>query len=145
MTRFRYLALAVALLASAPAAAEPPIEVGVGRAALLTLAKPARSVVVGNPEIADVSVEGPSQIVVFGRSPGGTTLTVLGSGKSVLLSADVVVLPGGGSGVTVTYGTGKSVERGGTTVTYACGVTCARTLPATATPGGAAPAAKTAE
>lgn len=132
MIKFRVLALSAALLAvtamSGIAAAQSAIEVGVGHAALVKLKASARSVVVGDPSVADVSVEGPNQVVVFGKRPGGTSLTVLGSGRTVLVETEVVVHPGGSGGVTVTYATGKSIEPGGLTVVYACGVTCARTV-----------------
>lgn len=132
MIEFRVLALSAALLAatamSGVAAAQSAIEVGVGHATLLRLKAPARSVVVGDPSVADVSVEGPNQVVVFGKRPGGTSLTVLGSGRAVLVETQVVVHPGASGGVTVTYGTGKTIEPGGLTVVYACGATCVRSV-----------------
>lgn len=129
MVKFHIAVLAALLAAVIPPvavrAAGSAIEVGVGRTALVRLDKPARSVVVGDPAVADVSVEGPNQLVVFGKRAGGTSLTVLGAGRAVLVEAEVVVHPGG-AGVTVTYGAGKGVEPGGRTAVYACGVTCTR-------------------
>ncbi|CAA7625895.1 pilus assembly protein N-terminal domain-containing protein [Magnetospirillum sp. UT-4] len=129
MSRLQAFALAAAFAALSPAAAaDAPIEVGAGHAALVTLAKPARSVVVGDPTVADVSVEGPNRLAVFGKRPGGTTLTVLGGGRAVLLEARVVVHPGGAGAVTVTYGAGKGIDPGGRTVVYACGSSCSRAV-----------------
>jgi len=145
MSKFRVLALSAGLLAataiSTSAAAQSPIEVGVGYTALVKLSRAAQSVVVGDPSVADVSVEGPNRVVVFGKRPGGTALTVLGSGNSVLVETQVVVHPGATGGVTVTYASGRSVEPGGRTVVYACGSTCSRasddkkSQPAAAKPG----------
>jgi Flp pilus assembly secretin CpaC len=143
MTKFRAVALAAFLTATAMsgvAIAQSAIEVGVGHAALVKLTHSARSVVVGDPTVADVSVEGPNRVVVFGKRPGGTSLTVLGSGSKVLIETEVVVHPGGTGGVTVTYGTGKDIEPGGRTVVYACGATCVRTVEDKTAPAAAKPA-----
>lgn len=132
MVKSRLMAASIAaaiLVAAAPPesrAAESAIEVGVGSTVLVTLARPARAVVVGDPAVADVSVEGPTQVVVFGKRAGGTSLTVLGAGRAVLVDARVVVHPGGAGAVTVTYGAGKQVEPGGRVVVYACATTCVR-------------------
>lgn len=145
MIQFRVLAfaasLSVAAVISTVAAAQSAIEVGVGHTALVKLTNSAESVVVGDPTVADVSVEGPNRLVVFGKRPGGTSLTVLGAGGKVVIASEVVVHPGAAGGVTVTYASGKSIEPGGRTVVYACGKTCARTVeektsqPAAAKPG----------
>lgn len=137
MIDLRPLALCASLLASATAgtaAADTAIEVGVGRTALVKLSRPAASVVVGDPGVADVSVEGPNRVVVFGKRAGGTSLTVLGAGDTVLADTRIVVHPGGSGGVTVTYGSGKSIGLGGHTVVYACGATCSLAAPETSAP-----------
>ena len=145
MIKFRVLVLSASLLAATAiatvAAAQSAIEVGVGHTALVKLTRSARSVVVGDPTVADVSVEGPNRVVVFGKRPGGTSLTVLGSGSSIVVETEVVVHPGATGGVTVTYGSGKGVDPGGRTVVYACGATCARAVEGKAS----APTAKAAE
>ena len=110
------------LLWAAPSAAEV-LEVSLGGASLLPLNGVARSVVVGNPAIADVTVDGPRSITVFGKAPGGTTLAVLDAGGGVLMRRQVVVLAGGETSVTLRYGTGKSWVPGGATAIVDCGVT----------------------
>lgn len=139
------LALSASLLISPAmsgiAAAGSAIEVGVGHAALVKLSRSARSVVVGDPTVADVSVEGPNQVVVFGKRPGGTSLTVLGANRAVVIETQIVVHAGGSGGVTVTYGAGKDIAPGGHTVVYACGITCSRAVPGKA-PSGGQPAAE---
>ncbi|SBW11706.1 conserved exported hypothetical protein [uncultured Alphaproteobacteria bacterium] len=138
MTRIPTFALCASLLlCAAPAAAgSATIEVAASRTALVTLPRAARSVVIGNPKIADVSVEGTTQVVVFGKAPGGTTLTVFGPGRSVLLTAEVLVRAAAPGDVTVTYGAGRNVQPGGHAVTYACDAACTRVPADRATLGG---------
>ena len=113
------------LLWAVPPAAQAAevLEVPLGGATLLPLRGTARSVVVGNPAIADVTVDGPRAITVFGKAPGGTTLAVLDAGGGMLVERHVVVLAGGGDSVTLRYGTGKTWVPGGATVIVDCGVT----------------------
>jgi hypothetical protein len=99
------------------------MEVPLGSASLLPLKGVARSVVVGNPAIADITVDGPRSITVFGKAPGGTTLSVLDAGGGVLMQRQVVVMAGGDSSVTLRYGTGKTWVPGGTTAIVDCGMT----------------------
>lgn len=134
------LVLAVVLALSAgDAAAGEPVEIGVGQGVLLRLDRPARQVVVGDPGVADVSVPSPTQIIVFGKRPGATSLAVLGSGRDPLLETALVVRPGGAATVTVTYGAGKEVKPGGSTVVFACASSCVRAAEAK---NDGAPAAK---
>lgn len=117
--------LLAGLLWAAPLAvqAAEALEVPLGGATLLPLRGTARSVVVGNPAIADVTVDGPRSITVFGKAPGGTTLSVLDAGGGVLVQRQVVVLAGGDTSVTLRYGTGKTWVPGGATAIVDCGVT----------------------
>lgn len=144
------------LLLAAPAAvrASEALEVPLGGAVPLPMRGTARSVVVGNPAIADVSVDGPRTITVFGKAPGGTTIAVLDAGGGVLVRRQVVVLAGGDDSITVRYGTGKSWVPGGATAIVDCGPTaCApanalsgdspyKAKQGAATPAAAAPAAQ---
>lgn len=115
--------LLAGLLSAAPLAAwaAEALEVPLGGAMLLPLRGAARSVVVGNPAIADVTVDGPRAITVFGKAPGGTTLAVLDAGGGVLVERQVVVLAGGANSVTLRYGTGKTWVPGGATAIVDCG------------------------
>lgn len=129
MIAFRTLAFSASLIfcATAVAAAESPtIEVVNHHSTFVSLKNAARSVVIGDPKIADVSAEGPTQVVIFGKAPGSTTLTVFGEGRSVLLTARVMIRSSGSGDVTVTYGAGKGIRPGGQSLTYACAATCER-------------------
>ncbi|CUW38435.1 conserved exported protein of unknown function [Magnetospirillum sp. XM-1] len=123
-SRFRLFLLLAGLISASPSAgsAAEMLEVPLGGAMLLPMRGLARSVVVGNPAIADVTVDGPGSITVFGKAPGGTTLAVLDSGGGVLVRRQVVVLAGGDTSVTLRYGTGKTWVPGGATAIVDCGL-----------------------
>ncbi len=133
MTRLG-LATTLFMAVSTVTLAAETIEVPLGGAGVVRLGQAARQVVVGNPAIADVTMQSPQTLAVFGKYPGGTTLLVLDGGGRVVLDATVVVVSAGadGDGVTVRYGTGKTWVPGGTTAVADCSaVRCspAMTLP----------------
>ncbi|EAB6717951.1 hypothetical protein DUP91_26870 [Salmonella enterica subsp. enterica] len=69
---------AMALLAAASAAfAGNSISVQVNQAKIVKLARPADTIVVGNPDIADASVQDANTIVLTGKGFGVTNLVVL--------------------------------------------------------------------
>jgi Flp pilus assembly secretin CpaC len=61
-------------------------------ATLLRLSKPALRVIVGNPSIADVNVDSPQLITVFGKMAGETNLIILGDNDQTLLSRPLIVI-----------------------------------------------------
>lgn len=65
--------------------------VTVDRAKVYRIAEPARTVIVGNPSIADVTIEDERTLVLTGRSFGVTNLIVLGKGGDPLVDIPVVV------------------------------------------------------
>lgn len=91
-----------------------------GAAVSLRLDRPARQVIVGNPAVADVTVQSPRVITVFGKSSAATTLTVLGEGGKVVLDVPVVVAPGTQTGLGVIYAAGKATPAGGQRVAVEC-------------------------
>ncbi|PHQ69609.1 MAG: pilus assembly protein [Sneathiella sp.] len=58
---------------------------------LVELDKPATSVFIGNPELADVQVQSPTIIYVFGKGTGSTNLFALDSKGRVLLNSPVTI------------------------------------------------------
>ena len=79
---FRFLALASLgfVLAGTPLAAaqdNAPIEVNVNMARVLRISAPASTVIVGNPGIADVTIQDPLTLILTGKSYGQTNLIVL--------------------------------------------------------------------
>jgi hypothetical protein len=83
-------AATITLSAAGSVSAADPVSVEVNGARLLKLDAPASDVVIGNPNVADVTVQTPNQLVVIGRMPGVTRLIVMSDG-TVSLDAQVVV------------------------------------------------------
>lgn len=75
------LLLAASLLAPVPALAQDgaPINVNVNMARVLRISSPAATVIVGNPGIADVTIQDPMTLILTGKSYGQTNLIVLDS------------------------------------------------------------------
>lgn len=71
--------LSASPLVSAPAAAQDgtPINVNVNMARILRISAPAATVVVGNPGVADVTIQDPQTLILTGKSYGQTNLIVL--------------------------------------------------------------------
>ena len=66
-------------LIAAPASAEggAPINVTVNMARILRINAPAATVIVGNPGIADVTIQDPQTLILTGKSYGQTNLIIL--------------------------------------------------------------------
>lgn len=112
------------------AAAEESTRVGMGHAVSLSLPRAASRVVIGNPAIADVTLESPRALVLFGKYPGGTTLLVSDAAGKPILSTSILVTAAASDGVTIRYGAGKSWVPGGAVATAACGPkSCAPATP----------------
>ncbi len=94
-----------ALLAGAAQAAEFQVEVNKSKA--LHLGQPAATVMVGNPTIADVTVEGSKLVYVMGRSFGRTNIIALDSAGATILDINVSVVSQEASTVTLTRGSGQ--------------------------------------
>ena len=73
------LALGVSLASSAYAVDGAPIDVNVNMARVLRISGAAATVIVGNPGIADVTIQDPQTLILTGKSYGQTNLIVLDS------------------------------------------------------------------
>lgn len=91
-----YLSLGAAALLtvalSAAALAGPGIEVVMNQAKILKLARPADTIVIGNPAIADASVQDATTLVLTGKGFGVTNLVVLDSDGSPIVDEQVTVM-----------------------------------------------------
>jgi hypothetical protein len=88
------LAVVAALLAVAvqpAAAAETVVDVMIDQATLVRLERPAAEIVVGNPSIADVSVQSGKVLVVTGKSFGETNLIVMDADGKVFVNRRLIV------------------------------------------------------
>ena len=125
---------AVALTAgSPPAGAQQALRVTANKAAIVRLAGQAQNVIIGDPRVADITVENRSMLILFGRSPGETNLIVLDARNREILSVPVVVTTEKDRHVSV-ISAGKT---GYAEVVYNCAERCIKM----ATTSGAAPAA----
>lgn len=77
--------------ASASEGAGEPVVVTVDRAKVFRISKPASTVIIGNPSIADATVEDDRTLVLTGRSFGVTNLIVLDAKGEPIVDETVVV------------------------------------------------------
>jgi Flp pilus assembly secretin CpaC len=111
LTKIRQCLVAAALLIAVtlPAAAQQRmLEVAVNTAELLQLQTAPGSVLVANPAIADVVVEGGRQVFVLGKAPGETQLFVLDENGGTMLRATVSVVPQTARHLNIIRGTEES-------------------------------------
>ena len=117
---FRHGLLAAALLlaggSGSALAGSRDIDVRIDEAKLVRLGRPAAEIIVGNPSIADVTVQSGRALVVTGKSYGRTNLIVLDArGKQVLNKTLSVVEPQRGY---------VTLHRGSNRYTYYCAPDC---------------------
>ena len=84
------LAACALLVAAAPASAEA-IRVFVNQARVVKLARPADTIIVGNPQIADAAVQDASTVVLTGKGFGVTNLVILDRDGAAIVDEQVVV------------------------------------------------------
>jgi len=89
-------------------AASRNIEVLMDQATMLRLERPAAEIVVGNPSIADISIQNAEVLVLTGKSFGETNLIVLDAKGEVIINRRVVVEEPRGGYVTVYHGSSRS-------------------------------------
>jgi Flp pilus assembly secretin CpaC len=103
MKSVKIAALAASALLSLVAAAHAVsgIEVVMNQAKIVKLARPADTIVIGNPAIADASVQDANTIVLTGRGFGVTNLVVLDQDGNPIVDEQVIVSRGSVSSVRV--------------------------------------------
>lgn len=113
----RRLICAATLLAAAPAmAAGDPVEVQVNMARILRISAPAATVIVGNPGVADVTIQDPQTLVLTGKSFGDTNLIVLDAQGNPIADTIMRVVAEKSDVVTVYLGSKRT--------SVACAPTC---------------------
>lgn len=113
----------LALLFAAPAmssAAGEPISVKVNMARILRISSPAATVIIGNPGIADVTIQDPQTLVLTGKSYGQTNLIVLDDIGNPIADTLVEVVQAQADLVTVYLGTART--------TLSCAPVCQPTI-----------------
>lgn len=111
---------AAALLASGGAALAQAVEVTIDFAKIMKLERPAETIIIGNPGIADASVQDETTIVLTGKTAGATNLIVLDAEGKEIVNAVVRVSSDVRQLTTVFYGTQRQ--------TYSCAPTCEQVI-----------------
>ena len=113
-------ALLAALIVSGPCWAEPIIEVTIDFAKVLKLDRPAGTIVVGNPGIADATVEDETTVVLTGKAAGTTNFIVLDE-KGDEITNSVLRVSSNVRQLTTIF-------RGPKRQTYSCSPTCEQVI-----------------
>jgi Flp pilus assembly secretin CpaC len=118
-------AVAGAALAT-PVLAQDSLRVDIDQTARIQLRAPAGSVIVGNPQIADITVVDANTLYVTGKGYGITEIVAVDSIGRTLYQSQIVVSAGNEGRV--------RVWRGAQVTEMACGSTCSPTERSTGTP-----------
>jgi len=118
LTKTALTCCAAAILSCAAHAGHITVETGKAKA--IKLKTNADSVIIGNPNIADVAVHDDTLLFVTGKSYGTTNLMIFDNEGNTIHSSDIVVTANTTSWV--------SVKRAGMNYTYDCAPTCRPTL-----------------
>jgi Flp pilus assembly secretin CpaC len=106
--------------ALAQQAAGAPINVNVNMARILRISAPAATVIVGNPGIADVTIQDPKTLILTGKSYGQTNLIILDTAGEPIADTMVEV-------VQMQAGT-MTVYQGQARTSLACAPICQATV-----------------
>lgn len=139
MSRISSLLLSAALLAAplaAPLAAnaqDGALNVEIDRSARVQLRGAAASIIVGNPQIADVSLVDANTMFIVGKGYGVTEVVAVDGVGRTLFQREVVVTGGSTGSV--------RVWRGAQATEMACGVSCTPSVRSSSSSAAAAPTA----
>lgn len=101
LSRLMLAGLAIATgFAALPASADP-IEVVLDRAKVMRVSRPADIVIIGNPAIADATIQDTQTLIITGHSFGTTNLIVLDAQSQVIADEIITVTPQNDQMVTV--------------------------------------------
>ena len=115
-----FAGLASTVFVAATPASSEPITVVVDRAKVMRVARPADIVIIGNPAIADATIQDSQTLIITGRSFGTTNLIVLDAAGQAI--ADEVVIVAAPNEQVVT------VFRRAARQTFSCTPECSPTL-----------------
>ncbi len=140
MTRPASPTLALAALAAAAALCVPAagmaqsasLNVEIDQARRVQLRGPAGSVIVGNPQIADVTVVDSNTLYITGKGYGVTEIVAVDSIGRTVFQSQVVVTAGDGVGRV-------RVWRGGQATEMACATSCSPSMRGTSGTAGGEP------
>lgn len=72
-------------------ASHASLDLAMGKGQLIALPKPAASVLVANPDIADVQTPSPSRLFILGKASGTTTIYAIDAEDKIILQQDIRV------------------------------------------------------
>jgi Flp pilus assembly secretin CpaC len=101
-------------------AAEGPIDVTIDFAKVLKLDAPAQTIIIGNPGIADASVDDEKTLVLTGKTAGTTNLIVLDKDGKEILNTTLRVASDIRQLTTIFYGQDRQ--------TFSCAPVCERVV-----------------
>jgi hypothetical protein len=119
-TAFGAFALGTLALAGTANAAGADLIVRYDQSQLIRLPRPATEVIIGNPSIADVNIQGGNLLVVTGKAFGITNIIALDAQRNVIQDQRIMVERDDQRAL-VLY-------RGATRESYACTPTCSPTI-----------------
>ena len=102
--------LAVAAIGAAlttPGNAGQPVNIVVDQARIMRLSTPAATIIVGNPMIADVSIQDNQMLVVMGKSNGLTNMIALDENGREIANVDLIVQTNGANSLTLYKGSAR--------------------------------------
>lgn len=114
------VALALASLGQAALADSAPVSVKVNMARILRISAPANTVIIGNPRVADVTIQDPQTLVLTGKSYGSTNMIILDADGNAIADTMVEVVQAQGDVVTVYMGSART--------SFACSPVCQPTI-----------------
>lgn len=123
---------ALALAGAAAAQSAGPMNIGIDRSQRISLRGSVSSVIVNNPQIADVTVVDANTLVIQGKGYGQTEILAVDAIGRTLFQNQIIV-SGGQAG-------SLRVWRGGKATEMACGATCSPSLRVYENADGGAPA-----
>ncbi len=112
--------VAAALLAVPSRAIANDLVVRYDQSTLLKLPRPVVDIIIGNPSIADVAVQGGNMLVITGKSFGVTNIIALDSDRNVIQDQRLVVIRDEARIL--------NLHKGGARHSYACSPNCNPTL-----------------
>jgi len=114
------VALLVAAAAALPVRADT-LSVNVDQARVMRLPEKVATVVIGNPLIADATLQSGGIVVLTGKGYGETNMLALDRGGKIIMDKTIQVIGPGSSDLVVVY---KGVER----ESYSCAPDCERRI-----------------
>lgn len=114
------MACPIAAVPVAAIANDGPITVKANMARILRISAPAATVIIGNPGVADVTIQDPQTLVLTGKSYGQTNLIVLDAQGNPIADTLIEVIQAQGDTMTVYLGAQRT--------TLACSPQCQPTI-----------------